>query len=120
MDLERFRGWLDAYFAAWVSNDPDDVRKLFAEDAVYWWGPFREPAEGREAIVAAWVDGPPQAQVEWSHEPFAVVGNRGMAHWRVSCGDQGDRTEMDGILAIDFDENNRCVEHREWFDKRTN
>ncbi len=43
--------WLESYFHAWETNDPSDVRALFAEDAVYFYGPFREPARGREAIV---------------------------------------------------------------------
>jgi hypothetical protein len=29
MDVDAFEAWLDAYFAAWVSNDPDDVAALF-------------------------------------------------------------------------------------------
>jgi hypothetical protein len=37
MDLESFRNWLERYFAAWGSNEPDDVAALFAEDAEYWW-----------------------------------------------------------------------------------
>jgi hypothetical protein len=27
--------------------------------------------------------------------------------------------ELDGILALRFDAQGRCVEHQEWFDRRT-
>ncbi|MBI2238097.1 MAG: hypothetical protein HYU54_06185 [Actinobacteria bacterium] len=40
-----------------MSNDPDEVAALFAEDAAYSYGPFREPNRGRDAIVAEWVSG---------------------------------------------------------------
>jgi ketosteroid isomerase-like protein len=50
MDRAGFEGWLRRYFEAWVSNDPGDVEALFAEDALYWVGPFREPWVGRDQI----------------------------------------------------------------------
>jgi ketosteroid isomerase-like protein len=56
MDLDAFRGWLRRYFDAWASNDPVEVSSLFAEDAVYSYGPFREETRSREAIVRAWVE----------------------------------------------------------------
>ena len=27
--------WMQHYIAAWTSNDPEDIRALFTEDAVY-------------------------------------------------------------------------------------
>src|SRR4029453_1657043 len=53
MDLDAFRGWLRRYFAAWASNDPVEVSSLFAVDAVYSYGPFREETRGRAALVGA-------------------------------------------------------------------
>ena len=58
MDAEAFRGWLERYFAAWASNDPTEVEPLFAEDAVYVYGPFRDDdAHGRDEIVRRWIEG---------------------------------------------------------------
>ena len=48
--------WMTAYRAAWESNDPAEVGALFAEDALYYNEPFTEPARGRDAIVARWVE----------------------------------------------------------------
>jgi SnoaL-like protein len=120
MDLDAFRGWLERYFDAWESNDPDEVAALFAEGAVYSYGPFRDEARGREEIVRRWVGGGVQRGLEWSFEPLAVEGERGVAGWRVSFDADGGRIDLDGILVLDFDERGRCTLHREWYERREN
>jgi len=84
MDQEAFVGWLERYFAAWTSNDPDDVAALFAPDAVYSYGPFREEARGQQEIVRRWVEGGVMPGLRWSYEPLAVEGERGEGNWRGS------------------------------------
>jgi hypothetical protein len=119
VDPAAFASWLDRYFAAWASNDPDEVAGLFSADAVYSWGPFREPARGRDAIVAAWVEGGVPEDLHLEHEPLATSERRGIAHWRASFrSPEGSRVELDGILVCDFDDESRCVLHREWYDQR--
>jgi hypothetical protein len=96
MDREAFRGWLDGYFDAWRSNDPAEVEPLFTEDAVYSYGPFEEPAAGRDAIVRNWVEGGVQPALETWFEVPAVEGERGVAHFRVSFDEEGGaRVTMD-------------------------
>ena len=118
MDADAFRSWLERYFAAWASNDADAVRALFTEDAVYSYGPFREPAEGREEIVRRWVEGGAQPALSTWFEPLALQGERGVAHWRVAFDEGAERVELDGILVLDFDAEARCRTHREWYDLR--
>jgi ketosteroid isomerase-like protein len=119
MELPTLSAWLEAYFRAWVSNDPDDVADLFAEDAVYAVGPFADPWHGRDEIVRRWTSGV-QTEVEYEFEPLAVVANTGLAHWRVRARNEGaaTRTEWDGILLLRFGDDGRCVEHREWYATR--
>ena len=81
MDLDAFAGWLERYIGAWASNDLDEVEALFAEDAVYSYGPFSDEAHGREEIVRRWVEGGVQPGLETWFEPVAVQGERGVAHW---------------------------------------
>ena len=120
MDLERFRDWLDRYFAAWASNDPDDVAALFAEDAVYSYGPFRDDdAHGRDEIVRRWVEGGIAPGLTTAFEPLAVNGDRGVAHWAIAFDGDDGRVEVDGILLCDFDPDGRCTRHREWYERRT-
>jgi hypothetical protein len=119
MELADLVSWLDRYFGAWASNDPDEVAALFAEDAVYSWGPFRESARGREAIVRAWVEGGVPDDLHLEYEALATAGRRGIAHWRSAFrSKEGSRVEMDGILVCDFDELGRCTLHREWYSER--
>jgi ketosteroid isomerase-like protein len=119
VDLEAFRGWLERYFAAWATNDPDDVTALFAEDAEYSWGPYREPARGRDDIVRWWTDGGAQPELRTSFEPIAVEGDRGVAHFTAAFRTpDGALAELDGILVCTFDEGGRCTLHREWYERR--
>ena len=119
VEVQGLTSWLDAYFGAWVSNHPDDVAVLFAEDAVYAVDPFADPWHGRDEIVRRWTSGV-QTEVEYEFEPLAVVGNTGLAHWRLRARNRGAaaRKEWDGILLLRFDDDGRCVEHREWYASR--
>ncbi|MFT3863648.1 MAG: nuclear transport factor 2 family protein [Solirubrobacterales bacterium] len=63
------RRWVDAYRAAWESNDPAAVAALFTADAVYRFEPW-ETWVGRERIVAGWLehaDQPGDASFHWWH-----------------------------------------------------
>jgi hypothetical protein len=108
--------WASRYFHAWKTNDAALVGSLFSQDAVYYYGPFRPPARGRGEIVARWV-ATAHENLETQYEVVAVHGSTGVVHWRVSWG-QRERTEMDGVLIVRFDESGVCCEHCEWFDLR--
>ena len=103
--------WANRYFEAWKSNDPALVASLFTADAVYYYGPFREPARGREEIVRRWVSNPPSNDVRSAHEVIAVNGDTAVIHWSVSF----DGTAMDGVLIVKLDDAGDCYEHREWY-----
>jgi len=122
LSLEQFTDWLERYFRAWQSNHADDVAALFAEDAIYYYGPFKTPAVGRQQIVANWMADPEQqTQVEYNFTPLAIIENLGFAHWHVlyrSGKKPSVATEMDGILVLTFDAQGRCTEHREWYSSR--
>jgi ketosteroid isomerase-like protein len=60
--------WITGYRAAWESNNPAEIGALFTEDALYYNEPFTEPARGRDAIVARWIeraDDPGTTTFEW-------------------------------------------------------
>ena len=122
MTREQLTEWLDAYFDAWRSNDGAEVAKLFSEDAVYSYGPFREPARGREQLVANWVaDGAPLS-AESRYEILATNDDLAIVHWNVrqkAYYFHEPTLELDGILVLRFNAAGQCVEHLEWFDRRT-
>ena len=119
MERDGFERWLDGYFAAWISNDADDVAALFVGDAVYSVGPFAAAWTGRDEIVRRWIGGA-QEDVEYAYEILAVEGDTGIAHWNVKATSEGQsaRGEWDGILWITFAPDGRCREHREWLVRR--
>lgn len=119
LTLAQLNDWLERYFHAWVSNEPDEVSALFAEEAVYYYGPFREPGLGREAIVRNWISNPEQqTDVTCEYEALATNSERGIAHWRVTFKPAAlaqERVQLDGILVLRFNDRLECVEHREWY-----
>ncbi len=119
---EQFREWLERYFRAWQSNDPDEVTALFSEDAVYYYGPFQTPSVGRRKIVERWISSPEQqTEIQYTCAPLAIHENLGVAHWHVlyrSGKDLSAAIEMDGVLVLKFDDQLRCTEHREWYARR--
>ena len=56
VDRGDARRWVERYVEAWASNDADDIRALFTEDATYLTAPYREPWRGWDAIVEGWLD----------------------------------------------------------------
>jgi ketosteroid isomerase-like protein len=121
MDRPTLQRWLDAYVAAWRSNDSAAIGELFAADAEYRYHPADEPVRGREAIVASWLDDPdePGTWDAW-YEPFAVEGDRGVAIG-VSTYFDSDRKPVrvyDNAFAMEFDKDGRCTSFTEWFRQR--
>ena len=120
MNRDGFGRWLEAYFAAWISNGPADVAALFTEDATYRRRPFADACEGRdEDFVRRWTSGA-QDDVEFAYEVLAVEGETGIGHWNVKARSEGEphRVEWDGILLITFATDGRCRDHREWLVRR--
>jgi uncharacterized protein (TIGR02246 family) len=79
--MERIEDWVRRYVEAWNTNDPDDIRALFTEDAVYYTAPFRQPWRGREGIVEGWLarkDEP--GDTEFDFDVFAIDGDLGIVH----------------------------------------
>ena len=68
--------WVEAYRRAWESNEPDDIRALFTEDAEYFTEPFAEPWRGHDQIVDLWLearDEPGDTGFDW--QVVAVEGD---------------------------------------------
>ena len=114
--------WLRRYFIAWQSNNAEDVSALFAEEAIYYYGPFKQPARGRDAIVENWVSNPEeQTKVIYDFKVLAVEGNLGVVHWNVKFKPETinkKQIELDGILVLKFNSAIQCIEHREWYSRR--
>jgi uncharacterized protein (TIGR02246 family) len=112
--LEQVTAWIDGYVAAWNSNHPDDVGRLFSDDAAYYTAPHREPWRGREEIVTGWLDRkdePGQTRFTW--EPLVVTDDVAVV--------QGETVYLDppqtysNLWVIRLDRDGRCTEYTEWW-----
>ena len=79
MDKAAFERWTDAYVKAWNSNDPEDIRALFTDDATYLTGPFDEPWQGIDRIVEQWIEEKDEpGTTEFRYEVIAADGDTGV------------------------------------------
>ena len=114
---EIVQGWLDSYLIAWGSNDPDDIRVLFTDDATYAGGPFDpEPFIGREAIVAGWLNHKDEPGT-WTFEgtPLAYTDGIAVIQGRTEYAD-GDVYANLWIVRLESD--GRASSFVEWFVER--
>ena len=111
--------WLSNYVQAWKSYDPDAIRALFSEDARYYYGPFDEPLEGREAIVTDWLKNRDKAGTySAEYNMIASNGNLVVTNGRSSYFEDDGKTplsEFDNIFVLEFDDAERCSVFKEWF-----
>jgi uncharacterized protein (TIGR02246 family) len=110
----RLDSWMDAYVAAWDSNDPEEVAALFAPDAVYDPQTADGPWHGVEEIVAGWIhigDTPGNWEFDWrplvETDALAVV----TGHTRYIDPPSSYRN----LFVIRFDPEDRCVDFTEWW-----
>jgi ketosteroid isomerase-like protein len=121
LDRERVAAWLDGYSRAWESYDAAAIGALFSADASYRWHPWDEPVQGREAIVAAWLDDrDAPGTYEGRYQPLAVDGDLavGTGRSRYFAPDGSLEREYHNCFVMRFDGEGRCREFTEWFMKR--
>jgi hypothetical protein len=111
---ESFRNWVEQYIVAWNSNDPDDIRALFTEDAAYYTGPFDAPWLGREEIVRQWLERKDKpGTTQFSYDVVATKGNL--------CVIRGEAVYLEpptvysNIWILRLDAEGRCSEFTEWW-----
>lgn len=106
--------WMDNYRRAWESNEPDDVRALFTEDAVYFTSPHEaEPRRGQDEIVAGWLrdlDEPGTTTFEW--HPVVVTDDAAVVQGRTVY--LGERSYKN-LWVIRFAPDGRATEFTEWY-----
>ncbi|MDQ0823576.1 ketosteroid isomerase-like protein [Arthrobacter sp. V4I6] len=107
--------WMQHYITAWNSNEPDDIRALFTEDAEYFTSPHEaEPWRGRERIVEGWVaarDEPGDWSFEW--KLLGVDGGRAFVQGRTTY--QRDHRSYDNLWVIQLTADGRASSFTEWY-----
>ena len=119
IDRTSVTSWLQAYVQAWKTYDEKAISGLFSEDAVYVPNPFYEPIHGRDAIIAFWFEEPDaKGTYDAEYEPLVIEGNHAVTHGWSRYFEPDGKTitfEWDNIFVLQFDEQGRCSEYREWY-----
>ena len=106
--------WVEAYRRAWESNDPDDIRALFTDDAEYRTDPWREPWRGHDEIVAGWLEHADEADdttFEWS--PLAITDEVSIVQGTTVYASTG--TTYSNLWVVRLDEDGRARAFTEWW-----
>lgn len=122
MQLTRddFAAWLERYVEAWRSRDPQAIGDLFSVDASYSYRAGINVVNGRDAIVASWLEDEDRAW-EARYEPLAIEGEVHVAlGWTRYRDERGEiRDEYSNIFVCRFDDTARCSEFTEWWMRTT-
>ena len=121
---EHVLAWVAAHDAAWRSNDPDAIGRLFSEDGVYHLGPWEGPWRGTQgrssaaqAIAEAWATAfdPDERFEATPRSGGRRPARRGPPDDHLCGIGREPPTRYDCVWVIDFDGEGRCVEYQEWF-----
>jgi len=98
------RAWVDAWSRAWPAADPEPLRAVYADDAVFRSSPFREPRLGREGALdyarSAFADQDGFTGC-WFGEPV-VAGNRAAVEYWAVLVENGREVTIAGVSLLRF------------------
>jgi uncharacterized protein (TIGR02246 family) len=114
-EVERkdVEAWVEEYVRAWTTNDPEDIGRLFTDDAAYFTAPFREPWAGRDAIVHGWIDRKDQPG-DWTFrsDVMAIAGDVAFVQGQTDYAEEGKTYSNLWVIRL---RNGRCSEFTEWW-----
>jgi len=118
-DRAAAEAWFTGYREAWESNEPDDIRALFAADAVYRRRPEDPEAwTGADGIVEKWLenrDEPGETDFEW--RLLAVDGDLAIARCVTTYHDDPPVT-YDNLFVVRLTPEGRATEFTDWWIER--
>ena len=104
---------MTGYRDAWESNNPDDIRALFTEDAEYRTEPYSDPWRGQDEIVEGWLeaaDEPGDTIFDWNE----VVAVDDLAIVQATTAYTG-RSTYSNLWIIRFAPDGRATQFTEWW-----
>jgi ketosteroid isomerase-like protein len=111
---QRFDAWVQEYLQAWESNDPEDIGRLFSEEADYFTSPWRKPWRGRAPIVQGWLERKdPPGTWSFEYEVVTAEGSQGVVRG-VTRYDEPDPDYVN-LWLIRLDDTGRCDEFVEYW-----
>lgn len=111
------RRFISGYLRAWRSNEPDDIRAIFTEDAVMRFEPWTKAYTGHEEIVSEWLrrqDEPDSFTFSW--DVSGIDGQRAFVEAETVY--SGGR-HYSNLWVIDLADDGRARGFTEWWMDRS-
>lgn len=105
------------YFQAWVDNDIGVLGRIFSDDIIYSesYGP---EYHGMSQIMRWFADWNRHGRVlEWSIKRFVHQGSVSVVEWHFECELDGRTDGFDGVSIVEFDEDSKIIDLREFQSK---
>jgi hypothetical protein len=122
LDRAMVDAWLEAYVSAWKNYDPAAIGRLFSEEAVYRYHPYDAPVQGRDAIVASWLEDRDSAGTyDGRYQAILVEGDEAAASGRSQYFEADGvtlRAEFYNLFLLRFDQGGLCADFCEWYIER--
>jgi hypothetical protein len=122
LDRAMVDAWLETYVNAWKSYDPAAIENLFSAEAVYRYHPYDAPVQGRDAIVASWLEErDPAGTYDGQYQTTLVDGDQAAASGRsryFEADGVTPRAEFYNLFLLRFDQDGRCSDFCEWYIER--
>lgn len=119
-DRAAAEDWVRRYRIAWESNDADDIRSLFTDDAVYYGAPGDEhPFRGRDAIVAGWLENADEpGSTDFEFHVLAVDGDVAVARCVSTYTAYDPPRVFDNLFVVRLAADGRAAEFTDWYIER--
>jgi ketosteroid isomerase-like protein len=108
---EAARRWVEGWSAAWPTGDADTVAALYADDALFFSHPLREPDAPRR--YAEWAFSEQASAVCRFGEPIVSGDRAAVDWWAVITAPDGSEETVAGTSLLRFGPDGRVVEQRD-------
>jgi hypothetical protein len=122
MTESDFKDWLEKYLRPQEQRSADKIKEIFAEDGVYWWGPYGEPRHGVDAIYEHHRNAlSHQEDIHYSYDILATTEDYGLARFYLKIKDQhpGAPNRYEGIFMVHLNNEKKCTLFEEWYNFTT-
>src|SRR6266571_7534855 len=109
------RRWIDAWQAAWPTEDVDTIASVYTDGVVYSSHPFRESETARGYVERAF--GEEELVQAWFGEPLVDGARAAVEYWAVLRSPADEKLTIAGCAFLRFDEDGRVVDHRDYWDQ---
>jgi hypothetical protein len=111
------RAWVDAWSRAWPAADPEPLRAVYGDDAVFRSAPFRGPHLGSEGALAyarsAFAEQDDFTDC-WFGEPVVAGDRAAVEYWAVLV-ENGREVTIAGVAVLRFGPEGRVVAQRDYW-----